>query len=272
MQTFLFKRRSRLEGLIEDIWRWENIKHELPIARQTRLEAMDVAAKGACVCNGAWTYHVRESLRLNHVSVKDLCRDILHALVEGRSEQTPIIVLAGARGGEGKSLLLKALYSVFGHKHVFSTPEKGSFALLHLPGRKVAFLDEWRFSDDVLSWSAQCMWYDGSVVSVKRPQNVPGQSGHLEYRGTAPIFVTTKLRDLENLAWWAADDPWTGEPRDAEASMIYRRLKVYEYRTRIPKPPAKTPFCARCFAQLIFHFAGYAPADPDVTQGFPHEV
>ena len=85
---------------------------------------------------------------------------------------------------------------------------------------------------------------------------MPGATGHLEYRGTAPIFVTAKLKDLENLRWWAGDDARTGQPRDAEASMICRRLKVYEYKHRMRKPQGKVPYCGRCFARLVFESAG----------------
>ena len=87
----------------------------------------------------------------------------------------------------------------------------------------------------------------------------PG-SGHVDYRGTAPIFVTTKLRHLKRLCWWASDDPHSGVPRDTEAAMFYRRLKIYEFKHRFPKPASKIPFCAKCFAQFVFHYAGYAPA------------
>ena len=50
---------------------------------------------------------------------------------------------------------------------------------------------------EVLSYAAQCLWFDGSVLPIVRPQNVAGMTGHLLYKGTAPIFVTGKLADIE---------------------------------------------------------------------------
>ena len=182
-----------------------------------------------------------------------LCRDILAALQDGRCESAPLIVLAGARGGEGKSLFLKALFSVYGLDHVFSCPDAGNFPLMELPGRKIAFLDEFRFNNGIVSYATQCQWFDGSTFSITRPQNMPGASGHYQYRGSAPIFVTTKLADIEKLEEWAADDPQTGVPKSAEASMILRRLKVYRFERRIPKPPPKLPFCGHCFANLVLN-------------------
>jgi hypothetical protein len=194
---------------------------------------------------------VKASFEANSIDVQALCSDILAALQQGRSATTPVIVLAGTRGGEGKSVLLKALLSVFGANHVFLTPDRQNFALLGLPGKKVAFLDEWRFNDAIISFPAQMQWFEGSHLTVSRPQNIPGLSGHLTYEGTAPIFVTTKVADLQKLADLAEDHPTTGRPTNAEASMMMRRLRVYHYDTRIAKPDHAAPFCGRCFAKLV---------------------
>jgi hypothetical protein len=57
--------------------------------------------------------------------------------------------------------------------------------------------------------------------------------------------------DLLLLEAWAANRPDTGAPWDANASMLFRRLKVYHYTTRIPKPPKGLKTCSRCFAELL---------------------
>ncbi len=256
MQQFLFKNHAHLPSLIDDVWRWEQVEQDLAVAQLTRTAAIHEAAKGKCVCSGLWLKHVLESFKLNGIPVEQLCQDVLEALTRGRSEDIPVIVLAGERGGEGKSLFLKALLALYGPTHVFTGPVPGSFPMLELPGKKVCFLDEWRFDQTVVSYAAQCLWYDGSIVPLARPQNIPGASGHYQYQGTAPIFVTTKLVDLQRLAFYAADDPQTGAPRDANASMMYRRLKVYSYKTRIPKPPkgVQIKHCPHCFAELLLGY------------------
>ena len=123
--------------------------------------------------------------------------------------------------------------------------------MVELPGKKIVFLDDWRFGKDILSFATQCLWYDGSVVPINRPQNVSGVAGHYQYQGTAPIIATTKLADIEKLRALAADDPKTGVPKSAEASMIVRRLKVYPFTRRMPKPPLGLKHCGFCFAKLI---------------------
>ena len=83
--------------------------------------------------------------------------DTHESLERGRGPDRKVVVLAGALGGEGKSLLLKPLERVFsGDGLVFGTPGKTNFPLLGLETAKVAFLDEWRLDPTVMSCSAQC--------------------------------------------------------------------------------------------------------------------
>ena len=251
MQNFLFKHRARLPGLIYDIWKWECVEADLGVAQMSRLETLHSAAKGPCVCHGLWRYHVLRAFELNNIDQQALFNDIVEALTTGRSETTPVIVLAGDRGGEGQSMFLKAFVVVFGDRHVFKGPVPGNFPMVELPGKKVVFLDEWRFDQALLSFATQCLWYDGSSVPVARPQNDAGGPGHKDYRGSAPIFVTTKRADLLDLEAWALDRPDSGTPWDANASMLCRRLKVYPFKHRVPKPPTKLKTCGRCFAELL---------------------
>ena len=72
--------------------------------------------------------------------------------------------------------------------------------------------------------------------------------GHLTYRGTAPILMTTALKDIVKLEKAAAA---TGDAHDANADMILRRLKVFRFCTRVPKPSKKIRLCKRCFAQYL---------------------
>ena len=251
MQAFLFKNRQRLSALIDDVWQWEVVEEVLEDARRSRLDCLQAAATSACACEGKWAVAVTEAFALNGVAIDELCRAVVQALAQGRGETTPVVVLAGASGGEGKSLFLKALRSVFGDAAVFS-PAAGNFPMLGVERAKVVLLDEWRFHDAPVPCAVQNLWFDGSKVPITRPQNIPGVAGHFLYCGSAPIFVTTKLSDVEALDRCAQPDA-SGRPKDSEASMLRRRLKVFDFTVRIPKPPTKLQYCKRCFAQLVLH-------------------
>lgn len=225
MQQFLFRldRRDQLKGLTKTTWKWETVGTTLAAACMSRMALLDAAAKSDCVCGGQWATQMTKSFFANEISPADLCTDIYNALEVGRGETTAVLVMAGARGGEGKSLFLKGLTAVFGEDDVFHAPEPGRFPLVDLVGVKAVFLDDWRFGDEVMPYATQCRWYDGSVVKIPQPQNKQGTSGHMRFQGGAPIFATTKLDDMEELKKLAADDLVTGKPRDVNASMCFRR-------------------------------------------------
>jgi hypothetical protein len=257
MRAWLFKNRAKLPGLIDDIWQWECVEGILAETRRGRVEALQDAAESPCICADTWPKHVVKVMTANGISITELCHDVHYALTNGRGETTPVVVLAGAAGGEGKSFFLKPLLQIFSGKGlVFPRPEKGNFPSLDLEQAKVCLLDDWRFDATVLSFAAQCLWYDGSGVPIVRLQNVPGQSGHLLYKGSAPICATTGLDRLQALAHLASVDPSTGKPTGSNASMIMRRLKVYSFRVGVgkPQPPSghnKVPYCARCFSRMV---------------------
>jgi hypothetical protein len=262
VRNFVFKIRARLSALISDIWAWETVEERLARRQRTRLEILHDAAKSPCVCGGDWATLVVSSVLANQIDLPGVCKDILNSLTAGRGETTPVLCLVGLVGGEGKSALLKGLHGVYtGEGEVFETPAKGNFPFLGLERSKVIFLDENRFNEAVIPFAVQCLLYDGSGVPVARPQNQTGIQGHITYRGTSPVFATGKLEDIQRLEALAAVDPSTGAPRNADASMLLRRLKVHRYTTRIAKPKDKVKYCGRCFANLVLTQAPLAAAD-----------
>ena len=261
--AFVFKIRARLNSLIDDVWDWEQIDEVLAVAQQTRAAAVAAAARQPCVCGGQWPGFAVGALVANGLDVAELCRDVYNALVTGRSETTRVVVLAGAAGGEGKSFFQKGVASIFAVKDVFHSPARGSFPLLGLETAKVAILDDWRFTEEIVTFALQCLWYDGSAVPIARPQNQAAFTGHLLYRGSAPIFATTKLQDIDRLRTASEPNPSTGVPGDGNASMILRRLKVFAFPLRVPPPPTHVPCCPRCCAQLLLAH-GTCPAEAGV--------
>ncbi len=239
--SFVFRNRARLPNLIDDIWRWEGIKGAVAVSKQTRMDMVQGALQKACVCGGAWLTFALHILHRNGINPSELGQVLVRALDGGRSPTTPVVTFAGSFGGEGKSFILKGLLAVFGADEVFYTPQHQSFPFLGLENAKVVFLDDFRFFKSAVPVATQCLWFDGSALPVAKPQNQPGCSGHDIYRGTAPIFITTKMQDIEALE----------RVGDGDASMILRRLKVFHFRERVASNVGCIPECAHCFARLI---------------------
>ena len=97
--------------------------------------------------------------------------------------------------------------------------------------------------------------FDGSAVPCARPQNTPGVAGNMLYTGTSPIFITTKLSDILRMEQQACAGQGTGQPMDANASMLLRRLRVYRFSQQVVAPRGRIPFCGHCFATYVFRHA-----------------
>ena len=239
--AFVFKNRARLPALLEDIWRWDGISQVVADAKRSAPECVAEALRASCVCGGAWLGFARGVLEQNGICAADVAEAFSTAFREGRSSVAPVVVFAGAFGGEGKSFILKGLVTLFGVENVFFTPSHPSFPFIGLDSAKVVFLDDFRFLESVVPLATQCLWFDGSAVPVAKPQNQPGSTGHDIYLGAAPVFITTKAQDIETLR--AAGD--------GDSSMLLRRLRVFNFTRRVPPPDARVPDCAHCFARLV---------------------
>jgi len=248
MVDFLFKNRQKLNKLIDDIWTWETVDDLLHLSQRSRVTALEESMRQPCVCGGAWMQEVRKVLFLNGINEAELGHDIYVSFVKGRSETTPVVTLAGKQGGEGKSLIFFPLTAVLGDEFVQGHTASGAFPLLGLEGKKAVLLDEWRFAASALPLAIQLLWLEGKPVPLARPQGE--YIGHLLYKGSAPIFITTPLKRLENLERDAATAMQCGFC--SEASMVLRRLKVYKFRQAVPRPPAQIPACAACFSDFLF--------------------
>lgn len=271
MVNFLFKNRSQLNRLIDDVWTWESIDDLVHLSERSRMQALHEGLQAPCVCNGVWCSHVAATLAANNIDAAELAHDIYVSLVQGRAETTPVPTLAGLHGGEGKSLIFFALSALLGDEYVHGFVASGTFPLLGLEGKKAVLLNEWRFAASVLPLSLQLLWFEGKPVPIARPQCKDQYVGHYLYRGTAPIFITTPLKRLEKLMAEADHARQTGTA--SEAHMILRRLKIYRFEHAIPKPDHQIPACRSCLAQFIFEgeaawnrchaFGEQAPATPD---------
>ena len=177
MVEYLFKNRAKLSAMIDDIWRFEKVESLLAEARASRIDDLAKAKASACTCEGKWISTVVGAFIQNGIPITEVCYDLYCALRDGRGETTPVIVFAGAHGGEGKSMFLKGLVPTFGSEFIFKGPVKGNYPFLGIDGSKVSFLDEWRFDEKVIPWSVQCLWYEGSPVPSPRPKTLPARLG-----------------------------------------------------------------------------------------------
>ena len=253
LYSYAFKIRHKLKGLIDDVWAFETVEDSIRAGSMTRLARLQEAAAQQCGCGGAWKRQAEAVFRNNHLDPREFCTHIHRALAIGRGPAMKVLVLAGQYGGEGKSFLLAPLRSIFG-SDLQDTPQPGNFPLLGLEEKCVVLLDEWVFNEDVLRLGTQLLWFEGKPFPVVQPQNQGGASGHVLYKGTAPIFVTAKARDMLHLQTAAESARRSGQP--SAHTMLLRRLKVYLLWAPTPVSGDDTiPDCGVCFSRMVLHFS-----------------
>ena len=126
-----------------------------------------------------------------------------------------------------------------------------------LDQKRIAVLDEWDFSPDIVPSSTQLLWFEGKDFPITRPQNDKEAKGHLNYEGKAPIFVTTKEKHLGKVMQLARRELEAGEA--SEANMLLRRLKVFSFSVKLPmEVGVHVPECPVCFAQMVLFYANLA--------------
>ena len=247
-----FKLRARLSALIDDAWSWDQVSAQLAVSTKTRLECLREAWHSPCVCGGQWAETAMQCLCINEINPTWLCTDIYRLLRDGRREDRQVVVLSGRRGGEGKSFFLGPLRNVFPTDGVMETPQPGSFPLLGLELKKAVLLDEWSFDERVLPLAIQLLWYEGKPLLINRPQN-RDYDGHLVYRGTAPIFVTCKEKELAPIEEQARIAMAAGSP--SQHTMLLRRLRIYRFTQKFPETHGGyVPACKQCFANVVLQY------------------
>ena len=251
-----WKIRSRLDALIDDVWSWEHVDDTLAWVGETRAARFVAAGQGPCVCNGMWRHCAEWALQANAVNPGELCHALWKAARDGRHESTPVVTLMGRSGGEGKSFLLAPLRTIFGEEYIQATPQPGSFPLLGLETKRLALLEEWTFDEATLPYGTQLLWLEGKAFIVTRPQN-KDYTGHLLYRGTAPVFITCKEVHMGPMIAKAQAAAALGQA--CEASMMLRRLKVFGFTQKLPMPPdVSVPVCGHCFVRVVSDYTAQA--------------
>ena len=80
---------------------------------------------------------------------------------------------------------------------------------------------------------------------MTRPQNQAGCCGHFLYKGSAPLFVTTKEEDLEKI------EAAAGQAKQSRDRRSIRCLRIYKL--HVPNPVAGNVTieeCPVCFARM----------------------
>ena len=240
MQFLLNRSRKVVTELLETTWEIKQAGDKLERARKTRLQILQDTAKQECSagCNGEWIRCAIEVLRNNNVNKAEFSRSVQELLEKGRGKYRNVMITGPANCG--KTFILKPLTLIY---DTFSNPASGSFAWIGVQEKECIFLNDFRWSTQLIPWHNLLLMLEGELVHLPAPKT--HFSKDIQLVKDTPIFCTTKrpLLYVKN-----------GIIDDRETDMMAVRWKMFEFKYQIPEESQRRiEPCPSCFAKFVLH-------------------
>lgn len=240
LANFVLSRSSKsLQDLISSTWRMQQASTKLHRRTIGRMERLRTLANDTCVedCNENWFQCATEVLRENKVHPFVFAEAMRNLLVNGRGKYRNVLIVGPTNCG--KTFLLSPLQLIF---ETFSNPANDKYAWLGAEEAEVIFLNDFRWSSEMIAWKELLLLLEGQTVHLPSPKN--HYSKDITISSDVPVFATAKscieYRDRFN-----ATDP-------LENDMMSVRWKVFQFFHQIPKDKQKDiTSCPKCFAKLV---------------------
>ena len=224
--------------VLNTAWEMTNAQDKLERSKKTRLELLQEAALGNCVtgCEGKWLTCALEVLQQNGIcreTFTGAIRDLLH---QGRSKFRNIMICGPANSA--KTFILNPLSSVY---TTFCNPACTSFAWVRAEDAECIFLNDFRWSSQIIPWHDFLLMLEGQMVHLPAPKTHYAKD--IVFDKDTPIFCTSKqpIIFIKN-----------GVIDQRETDMMAVRWKIFHFNVRIAEQNQKEiPKCAKCFATLI---------------------
>lgn len=236
---FIVNRGPRVVAeVLNTAWEMTNAQDKLERSKKTRLELLQEAALGNCVtgCEGKWLTCALEVLQQNGIcreTFTGAIRDLLH---QGRSKFRNIMICGPANSA--KTFILNPLSSVY---TTFCNPACTSFAWVGAEDAECIFLNDFRWSSQIIPWHDFLLMLEGQMVHLPAPKTHYAKD--IVFDKDTPIFCTSKqpIIFIKN-----------GVIDQRETDMMAVRWKIFHFNVRIAEQNQKEiRKCAKCFATLI---------------------
>ena len=230
--------RSRT-SLLKTAWKMENAESDLERCNKTRMELLTDALNGPCVdgCSRSWLGAALDNLIRNKISVGEFAGSVRTLLQLGRGKGRNIMIIG--ESGRGKTFMIKPLLTIF---KCFATPSRGTFNWVGADQAEVLWLNDFRWSEQVIPWSDFLNLLEGEAIHVPVPKTHFTEDP-LWTKDTA-IFATSKgkIRKCEK-----------GQIDEIETEMMDRRWKYFFFKCEVEDEVKFVP-CPKCFATLVLKF------------------
>ena len=166
-EYFHNRKRSKIIEIMESTWEIEESTATLARERLTRLEIVTkYMNENACLCNGEWLTLAIETLTNNGITREEFSTAMITSLQNGRKKGTNILIKGEANCG--KSFLFFPLKKIF---NSFCNPSPATFNWLGIENAEIIFLNDFRWSPNVIPWANFLHLLEGDEVSFHAPKN-----------------------------------------------------------------------------------------------------
>lgn len=238
---FCFNRASRVvDDAIQNAW---SIENELEKSRRKQLGRIGILEeylqKECCAgCNGRWIEMAKEIIESNDINPAYFATVIYNALNLGRRKNNNVFIFGPANCG--KSFLLKPLNQIY---KTFTNPATGTYAWVGIENAEVVFLNDFRWSSQLIPWNELLLMLEGETISISAPKTHFRENIRLVV--DCPIFATSKY-------------PLTfahgGIVDHRETEMMNARWVYIELSAQIPRESqVEVEPCEHCFSSLILN-------------------
>lgn len=137
----------------------------------------------------------------------------------------------------GHSLSIECNYDTF------SNPATKSFAWVGVEGCEVIFLNDFRWSAQIIPWHDLLLLLEGKIVRFPAPKTHYAQD--IVFEKDSPIFCTAN----EHFSFVRG-----GAVDRVETEMMRVRWRCFHFFSQIPQDQQiSIPSCPRCFTEFILH-------------------
>lgn len=248
LQAFILSKPPKaLADLISTTWKIQNSASVAAREEKSRMDLLREYAAGSCVanCNGEWLLCAKQVLANNNINMYYYACTIRKALFRGRSKNNNVLIVGPTNCG--KSFLLNPLELIY---KTFVNPANARYAWVDMEGCEVAYLNDFRWSREIIEWSDFLLLLEGQTVHLPRPKNQFSSALLVPRDNTIPFFATSK-GPIEFIGKFNVRD-------DRESDMMASRWHKFSFHHQIDNPKVLEP-CPRCFAVLAME--GHLPGE-----------
>ena len=133
-------------------------------------------------CNGLWLKCVREVLAKNCININEFANLVKESLTKGHGRHRNLMIVSPANCG--KTFILKPLTQVY---TMFCNPGSGTFAWVGIENAECIFLNDFRWSAQLIPWHDLLLMLEGELVHLPAPKT--HYTEDIQFAKDTPIFA-----------------------------------------------------------------------------------